>query len=303
MINWNELKNLRIVAKFEEILGKWYRVEILFVDSYCKIKSSHLERNHKAKNNFLKTQLGMERGSEYLIQDTQNAFEQLKEENKHHFDDQTVEINSSFPHVKMMASKIVMDGQFMGIVLAYPFLSDSISIHEIEQIKERMKEEKVENPSIVNQLKKMNLMEMEYLREFLELLTHEIVIYHTEIIKREEKILDLSKELENKFCYHNMIGKSKPMQQIYNLLEKISKSDSSVFIQGKNGTGKELVAKAIHYSSSRKDNTFLAVNCSAFNDNLLDSELFGHVKGSFTGAIKDKKGFFETTHGRNPFSR
>lgn len=90
-----------------------------------------------------------------------------------------------------------------------------------------------------------------------------------------------------------MIGKSKPMQELYALLDKIKQSESTVLIQGENGTGKELIAKAIHYNSPRKDASFITVNCSAFNENLLDSELFGHVKGSFTGAVKDKKGLFE----------
>ena len=98
-----------------------------------------------------------------------------------------------------------------------------------------------------------------------------------------------------------MIGKSKSMQRIYRLLEKVSSSESSVFVLGENGTGKELVAKAIHYYSPRKDKIFLAVNCSAFNDNLLDSELFGHVKGAFTGAMKDKKGLFEQADGGTLF--
>ena len=301
MVNWNELKNLRIVAKFEEILAKWYGVDVLFVDSYCKVKSSHFEKNYKIGSNFLKNQLDLKNGIKYLIEDINKAFAQIQQENKHLLDGETLEVNCFFPYVKMIASKIVMDGQFMGFILAYPYLSDSISNYQIEEIKKKIKEEGVENTSIVDQLKKMSLIEMEYLREFMELLTHEIVTYHSEIVKREEKILDLNKELGNKFSYHNMIGKSKPIQEIYNLLDKISKSDSSVFIQGANGTGKELVAKAIHYNSSRKDNTFLAINCSAFNDNLLDSELFGHVKGSFTGAIKDKKGVFETTHGGTLF--
>ena len=83
--------------------------------------------------------------------------------------------------------------------------------------------------------------------------------------------------------------------------KKISASESSVFIQGANGTGKELVARAIHNSSPRKKNIFFAVNCSAFNDNLLDSELFGHVRGAFTGAVKDKKGLFEQADGGTLF--
>jgi len=91
------------------------------------------------------------------------------------------------------------------------------------------------------------------------------------------------------------------MQQVYHLLSKVSNSESTIMIQGENGTGKEMVAKAIHYNSPRKDSVFIAVNCSAFNDNLLDSELFGHVKGAFTGAIKDKKGVFEVANGGTLF--
>ena len=94
-----------------------------------------------------------------------------------------------------------------------------------------------------------------------------------------------------------MIGKSSVMQDLYNLLDKIKHSTSTVLIQGDNGTGKELIAKAIHYNSPRKDKVFVVQNCSAFNDNLLESELFGHVKGSFTGAVKDKKGLFEIANG------
>ncbi|MCK5883869.1 MAG: sigma 54-interacting transcriptional regulator, partial [Bacteriovoracaceae bacterium] len=128
------------------------------------------------------------------------------------------------------------------------------------------------------------------------LVAEEMATYHYEITKREERISELNSELGQKYRYHTMIGKSKNMQKIYRLLEKISSAESSVMIQGENGTGKELVAKAIHFYSPRKDHMFLAVNCSAFNDNLLDSELFGHVKGAFTGAIKDKKGLFEQAH-------
>ena len=90
-----------------------------------------------------------------------------------------------------------------------------------------------------------------------------------------------------------MIGKSKPMQSLYTLLDKVKNADSTILIHGENGTGKELIAKAIHFNSLRKDKTFVIQNCSAFNDNLLESELFGHVKGSFTGAVKDKKGLFQ----------
>ena len=141
----------------------------------------------------------------------------------------------------------------------------------------------------------------EQLEQLLELAAKEVAVFVQEICQREHRIRAMSNELGNTYRYHNMIGKSKKMQEVYLALDKMAHANSSVFIQGENGTGKELVAKAIHYYSPRKDNVFLAVNCSAFNDNLLDSELFGHVKGAFTGAIRDKKGLFAQASGGTLF--
>ena len=93
--------------------------------------------------------------------------------------------------------------------------------------------------------------------------------------------------------YHGIIGAAPVMQELYVLLDRAAPSDATVLIQGENGTGKELVARAIHEGSDRRDRRFVVTNCSAFNDNLLDSELFGHKRGAFTGAVADKPGLFE----------
>ncbi|HSS00200.1 MAG TPA: sigma 54-interacting transcriptional regulator [Kofleriaceae bacterium] len=93
--------------------------------------------------------------------------------------------------------------------------------------------------------------------------------------------------------YHGIVGSASAMQEMYSLLDRIAPSDAPVLIQGENGTGKELVARAIHVCSERRGRRFVVTNCSAFNDNLLDSELFGHKRGAFTGAVVDKPGLFE----------
>jgi transcriptional regulator with PAS, ATPase and Fis domain len=93
--------------------------------------------------------------------------------------------------------------------------------------------------------------------------------------------------------YHGIFGAAATMQELYDLLDRIGPSESTVLIQGENGTGKELVSRAIHAMSPRRDRKFVVTNCSAFNDNLLDSELFGHKRGAFTGAVADKPGLFE----------
>ncbi len=211
---------------------------------------------------------------------------------------------SFYPHVYGVAAKVVVDAEVSGMVFAYPFLMENCSTSELSEIKQKLVEtgaNKEDAERALTTIKRMSPKDIEYLSEMVGIVSEEIVTYHTEITKREDRIHDLNNELGEKYRYHAMIGKSKKMQQIYSLLEKLSSSDSSVLIQGENGTGKELVAKAIHYYSPKRDNVFLAVNCSAFNDNLLDSELFGHVKGAFTGAIKDKKGFFEQADGGTLF--
>ena len=108
---------------------------------------------------------------------------------------------------------------------------------------------------------------------------------------------DLERELNKRRQFQNIIGESSKMQQVYKLLEDLADSDTTALITGESGTGKELVANALHYSGSRARNPFVKVNCSALADALLESELFGHVKGAFTGAVQDKIGRFELADG------
>jgi len=299
MINWKEMKNLHVISKLSEILHKWYGTELVWCNAHGKIQSGHLEKDYESKSLFFKSQIGMSHGHDFLAQDLEKATEFLKEN-----DEASYLYDSFFKHVKGVSSKVVVDGEYMGTVFAYPFVMANISDKEKKEIIAQMCEcgaSKEEAEASLESVKFMNENDVEYLPELVELVSSEITEFHEEISARDQRIHELNSELGDKYRYHSMIGKSKKMQQIYTLLNKISTSEASVFIQGANGTGKELVAKAIHYYSPRKDNMFLAVNCSAFNDNLLDSELFGHVKGAFTGAIKDKKGLFEQSNGGTLF--
>ncbi len=107
-----------------------------------------------------------------------------------------------------------------------------------------------------------------------------------------KEVVRLRKEVESRYQFHQLIGTSPPMQKIYDLIQRISDATGNVLITGESGTGKELVAKAIHYNGVRKDAPFVAVNCAAIPETLLESELFGYKKGAFTDAKADKKGLF-----------
>jgi len=132
----------------------------------------------------------------------------------------------------------------------------------------------------------------------------EIKIVVRKVRERQELIKQnrfLHQQLERKYHFENIIASSEKMTDLFRTIQKIKDSKSTVLITGETGTGKELIAKAIHFNSNRADHPFLPVNCGALSDTLLESELFGYVKGAFTGATRDKRGIFETAHGGTVF--
>lgn len=115
----------------------------------------------------------------------------------------------------------------------------------------------------------------------------------------ENKIL--RKEIQRTYDYENFVGKSQAMKNIFDMIETVALTESTVLITGKSGTGKELVARALHYKSNRCNKAFIPVNCGAISENLIESELFGHKRGAFTGAISDKEGYFKAADGGTLF--
>jgi two-component system response regulator HydG len=113
------------------------------------------------------------------------------------------------------------------------------------------------------------------------------------VIRDETRLFDLERDLKERRQFHNIIGTSEKMQEIYSLIESLADVQTTVLITGESGTGKELAAEALHYKGIRSHKPLVKVNCSALSESLLESELFGHVKGAFTGAVKDKVGRFQ----------
>ncbi len=299
IIDWKTIKDLHVNKKMEEIIGQWFGLDLFYVDEQSRIHHLVGQKDRPYHSHFFKVQMSQAYGHEWLEQDVERAYEGIQQRGERVFAYKTF-----FPHVQGLCARVVVDGEFLGAVFAYPFLHDDVTSENLEEVVKQMIASGVAEADARESVQKMRKLfprERGYLSEMLDMVAEEVGNFHEEISKREARIHDLTHEVGNKYRFHNLIGKSKKMQQVYSLLQKIANSESTILIQGENGTGKELVAKAIHYGSPRKDAVFMAVNCSAFNDNLLDSELFGHVKGSFTGAVKDKKGFFEVANGGTLF--
>jgi two-component system response regulator PilR (NtrC family) len=132
----------------------------------------------------------------------------------------------------------------------------------------------------------------------------EILIKIKKLLEIKDILLEnriLKKEIQRTYDYENIVGKSPLIRNVYDMIDTVAGTDSTVLITGKSGTGKELVARALHYKSKRKNKAFIPVNCGAISENLIESELFGHKRGAFTGAISDKEGFFKAADGGTLF--
>ena len=132
----------------------------------------------------------------------------------------------------------------------------------------------------------------------------ELIIKVKRLFEMRDLVIEnrvLRKELQRDFDFNNIVGKSKAIIKIFEMIEAVSDTESTILITGNSGTGKELVAKAVHYNSIRKNKPFIVVNCGAISDNLIESELFGHKKGAFTGAISDKEGYMKAAEGGTLF--
>ncbi|MBI2609251.1 MAG: sigma 54-interacting transcriptional regulator [Deltaproteobacteria bacterium] len=293
MVNWDEFEHIHVIRKLREILSKWWHTEVFFADDRGYIRGIEREKAKEYKNLVCNLILQTDTGWDMLSDFSKKAVQEMKEsEERYLFRNLDLGISS-------LVVPITIDNEFIGVVLGVGFLKEGMQ-ENLKTLESKLKKMGFSGQSVDEALSKIKVVKSEdidHFTELVDLVAQEIMTLHTEISSRDARISELNKELGVRYKYDAMIGKSRPMQEVYGLLDKIKNSESTVMIEGDNGTGKELIARAIHYNSPRKDKIFVTQNCSAFNENLLDSELFGHVKGSFTGAIKDKKGLFEVADG------
>jgi transcriptional regulator with PAS, ATPase and Fis domain len=291
MINWDEFEHIHVIKKLKQILNSWWNIDVVFTDERGQLRTGMDAKTANFCNPAVATFLSKDTSVAALSETVSKTLEEIR-------------VSGNRYAIKkwdtagydMAIIPITIENDFMGCVVAMGFMKDRTQVSRISEIRERMAIFGASGDTIDKAIGKISFIDdqdREHFLELVELVAQEVVTLHLEITTRENRIKELNKELGSRYKYDNMIGKSKPMQTLYGLLDKIKGADSTVLVQGENGTGKELIAKAIHYNSVRKDKPFIIQNCSAFNDNLLESELFGHVKGSFTGAIRDKKGLFE----------
>ena len=287
MIQWNDLRNLHVVRQTKNIIYQWWKTEVLIINEENIREPSFFQDQKFFRNPLIKELFQKKPYQESFINILQNLQRQNKKTEKG-FLEKWMETG-----LNLFIVPIQNHHHLTGFAVATGFLisreageTESVTKNWIQQgFSEEWCLKHKENISRIPEQDKSHFIDL------VGMIAGEIASVQQELIEKTQQIHEVPKS--HLLSYGSMVGRSPQMYQLYNLLDKIKHSHNTILIQGENGTGKELIAKSIHQHSPRKNQPFVAQNCSALNDNLLESELFGHVKGSFTGAYKDKKGLFE----------
>ncbi|HEY3449878.1 MAG TPA: sigma 54-interacting transcriptional regulator [Myxococcales bacterium] len=296
MLDYEKYQNLHTIIMLKDVIRKWWRVELSFADKVGQILDRQAGGPIPPQNDFCRLSLFCKEGNRRCttsVKVLQDKFKTNKKVRRCLFH----ECHLGF---QIVGAPLYLDGEYEGSIFVEGFARQPPSPSEAAVLKRKTSELNNGATDLDRALTRIPIMsdlEIERMSDLLEFAVNEIANFEAEMNKKEVAIEALSSELSERYSFENIVGKSGPMLEVFRLLEKVCQSESTVLVNGESGTGKELVARAVHYSGPRKDKPFVVQNCSAFNDNLLESALFGHVKGSFTGAIRDKKGLFEVADG------
>ena len=287
MIHWNDLRNLHVVRQTKNIIYQWWKTDVLIINEESIINSSLFKDTISFRNPLIKELFQKEAIQESFIKSLQSIQKQDKKQNRSFLE------KWHGTGLNLFIVPIQNYVHLTGFVVAIGFLVARENEEE-ESTKQQWLNIGFSDEWYLQykeHIARIPFRDKSHFIDLVEIIAKEISSVQQELMEKTQQINEVPKS--HSLSYGSMVGRSNQMHQLYNLLDKIKHSHNTILIQGENGTGKELIAKSIHYNSPRKNNPFIAQNCSALNDNLLESELFGHVKGSFTGAYKDKKGLFE----------
>lgn len=296
MFYWNKILKSNVVNTFRDASHKWWGMDIHFYDEYGNYK-----------NNGIPFQNPFCRLIQSRPKEAKNCLlfrkENLKGLNKS-YKIFTCKCHAGLQNIVV---PIFVKGDRIGALIG-----SGMQVHISNDQKEKdivgltgRGFDKMELKKCYNRMKVVNSYTKAHILDFMKLIATDVeafyeMLYENEEIKKKQKIL-LRKKKNYNGKYKGIIGASQAMENVFDTLELIKNTESPVLIEGESGAGKELIAAAIHYDSFRKNKVFIIQNCSIFSDTLLSSELFGHEKGSFTGAVLEKKGLFEIADGGTLF--
>lgn len=290
-VKYEEFERLHVVRKLRVILGNWWGVQLNFTDPRGFLRGVPQGKFFNPANPLC--QFITERDDGFC--DCRNEAKRTTSRTLESGESRIGRCHAGFSTLTL---PIQLGDTPLGCAFADGFLHEKTADEQREQVRaylaSRFPSDSAALERFVNSVPVLTEKDVRYMTELVELIIEEVVTLHKQQSDLGEKLQSLSQELHGRYDLGNMVmGTSPSMQQVYRLLTRVSASDATILITGENGTGKEGIARAVHYNSRRRNENFVVQNCGALNDNLLESELFGHVKGAFTNAIRDKKGLFE----------
>src|SRR5229473_535521 len=289
------LGELQIVRKIRETVRRWWGIELSFTDAKGFVvehgKGILIPPSNRTCTACLGDRVGFQRCNESI----EKAVRQFGSEPA-----SARLLGPCHMGLEIVGAPISYGGERQGSLFACGFVvaekAEAARPHAI-QTTQRLQLPVVQPSEAFDTIARIDARDVPRLTDLIDTTVEEIAAYQNAVAERERNIQALRRELTARYRFADIVGKSAPMQRLYALLDKLVSSDITVLVTGENGTGKELIARALHYNGPRKDKAFVATNASALNDNLLESELFGQVKGAFTGAGRDKTGLFKVADG------
>jgi len=295
VIDLRPYRSLHSIQLVREVCRRWWGLELAIADAKGYVVDHADGKIFPSQNEFCRLALFSKEGFRRCNESVKVIGDRLRAAPIRDGDAPAAVIHQCHLGFDVVAAPIQVRGEVVGFLFTGGSWKEEASAGARTELVRKVREfAAVEGDAAVEhaaEVPQLGEPELERLRDLVSYGAAEIA----KVIAARTPIVDAGEPLTHPFT--EIVGRSPAVRDVAKLLEKIVKSESTVLIHGESGTGKELVARAIHYHGPRAKGPFVVQNCSAFNDNLLESALFGHVRGAFTGAVKDQKGLFEVADG------